>query len=87
MLAAAGIVLVSSVLWILPSAGIEVLKPYQTARLTGFTNPDSDPGGLTYNVNQSRTAVGAGGISGRGVEGASQTRLDYLPELPKGQGV
>ena len=72
--------LISSVLWVLPAAGIEVLKPYQTARLTGFTNPDSDPGGLTYNVTQSRTAVGAGGLSGRGVEGASQTRLDYLPE-------
>jgi rod shape determining protein RodA len=74
------IVVVTSVLWALPAAGVEVLKPYQTARLTGFTNPDSDPGGLTYNVTQSRTAVGAGGLSGRGVEGASQTRLDYLPE-------
>jgi len=73
-------VLVTSVLWALPAAGVEVLKPYQTARLTGFTNPDSDPGGLTYNVTQSRTAVGAGGLSGRGVEEASQTRLDYLPE-------
>ena len=74
------VVLVTSVLWALPSAGVQVLKPYQTARLTGFTNPDSDPGGLTYNAVQSRTAVGAGGLSGRGVEGASQTRLDYLPE-------
>jgi rod shape determining protein RodA len=74
------VVLMSGVLWLLPAAGVEVLKPYQTARLTGFTNPDSDPGGLTYNVAQSRTAVGAGGLSGRGVEGASQTRLDYLPE-------
>jgi len=73
-------VLMAGVLWLLPAAGVEVLKPYQTARLTGFTNPDSDPGGLTYNVTQSRTAVGAGGLSGRGVEGASQTRLDYLPE-------
>ncbi len=74
------LLLVTSVLWFLPSAGVQVLKPYQTARLTGFTNPDSDPGDLTYNVTQSRTAVGAGGLSGRGVEGASQTRLDYLPE-------
>jgi rod shape determining protein RodA len=80
LLAITTTVLVTSVLWVLPSAGVEVLKPYQTARLTGFTNPDSDPGGLTYNVTQSRTAVGAGGLSGRGVEGASQTRLDYLPE-------
>lgn len=71
---------VASILWFLPSAGIEVLKPYQTARLTGFTNPDSDPGGLTYNVNQSITAIGAGGLDGRGVREASQTRLDYLPE-------
>lgn len=80
LVGAMGVVLVISVLWLLPSAGVEVLKPYQTARLTGFTNPDSDPSGLTYNVTQSITAVGAGGLSGRGVEGASQTRLDYLPE-------
>lgn len=80
LLCLAGLLVVASVLWFLPSAGIQVLKPYQTARLTGFTNPDSDPGDLTYNVTQSRTAVGAGGLSGRGVEGASQTRLDYLPE-------
>ena len=80
ILGGAGIIIVASVLWFLPSAGVQVLKPYQTARLTGFTNPDSDPGDLTYNVTQSRTAVGAGGLSGRGVEGASQTRLDYLPE-------
>ena len=80
VLGVGAVVLVISVLWLLPAAGVQVLKPYQTARLTGFTNPDSDPGGLTYNVTQSRTAVGAGGLSGRGVEGASQTRLDYLPE-------
>ena len=67
--------LVAGILWFLPAAGIEVLKPYQTARLTGFTNPDSDPSGLTYNVNQSITAVGAGGLEGRGVTEASQTTL------------
>jgi rod shape determining protein RodA len=72
--------LVLGVLWFLPAAGIEVLKPYQTARLTGFTNPDADPSGLTYNVNQSITAVGSGGVDGRGVSEASQTRFDYLPE-------
>jgi len=71
---------IASVVWFLPGAGIEVLEPYQTARLTGFTNPDSDPAGTTYNVTQSITAVGSGGLNGRGVEGATQTRLDYLPE-------
>lgn len=80
LLGLAGLLVVASVLWFLPAAGIQVLRPYQTERLIGFTNPDSDPGDLTYNVTQSRTAVGAGGLTGRGVEGASQTRLDYLPE-------
>src|SRR5581483_6525740 len=36
--------------------------------------------GATYNVAQSITAVGSGGASGRGVKGATQTSLDYLPE-------
>jgi rod shape determining protein RodA len=79
LLVLAGVV-VCSVLWFLPSAGIEVLEPYQTARLTGFANPDSDPSGTTYNVTQSITAIGSGGLDGRGVVEASQTRLDYLPE-------
>jgi len=69
-----------SVLWLLPASGINVLKPYQTARLTGFTHPANDPRGATYNLTQSITAVGAGGLRGRGVQGATQTRLDYLPE-------
>ena len=79
-LAAVGLTAIVSVLWLLPAAGVEVLAPYQKARLTGFTNPDEDPAGLTYNVSQSITAVGSGGFDGRGVADASQTRLDYLPE-------
>jgi rod shape determining protein RodA len=69
-----------AVLWLLPAAGMNVLKPYQSARLTGFTHPDNDPRGATYNLRQSITAVGAGGLRGRGVLGATQTRLNYLPE-------
>jgi rod shape determining protein RodA len=80
VLVSVGALVIASVVWFLPGAGIDVLKPYQTARLTGFTNPDSDPAGTTYNVTQSITAVGSGGLGGRGVEGATQTRLDYLPE-------
>jgi rod shape determining protein RodA len=78
---AAGAVVVSlAVLWLLPAAGVNVLKPYQAARLTGFTHPGNDPRGATYNLRQSITAVGAGGLRGRGVLGATQTRLNYLPE-------
>ncbi len=80
VLISVGVLVIASVVWFLPAAGIEVLEPYQTARLTGFTNPDSDPAGSTYNVTQSITAVGSGGLNGRGVEGAPQTRLVYLPE-------
>jgi rod shape determining protein RodA len=69
---------VLAVLWLLPSAGVQVLKPYQAARLT--LDPSADPGGITYNLNQSMTAVGSGGLTGRGIVEASQTRLDYLPE-------
>ena len=70
----------AALLWARPAAGVEVLKPYQTARLTAFADPTRDPSGAGYNVNQSVTAVGAGGLRGRGVEGATQTNLDYLPE-------
>ena len=69
-----------AVLWLLPAAGVNVLKPYQSARLTGFTHPDNDPRGATYNLRQSIITVGAGGLRGRGVGGATQTGLDYIPE-------
>ena len=78
VLAAVGLIAITSVLWWLPAAGVQVLKPYQAARLT--LDPSADPSGITYNLSQSVTAVGSGGLTGRGVLGASQTRLDYLPE-------
>jgi rod shape determining protein RodA len=71
---------VVSVLWLLPATGLDVLKPYQKNRLTGFLHPDQDPRGSTYNVTQSITAVGSGGPSGRGVAGATQTNQKFLPE-------
>jgi rod shape determining protein RodA len=79
-LAAAAALVLTSLVWLLPAAGVEVLQPYQVDRLTGFLHPDVDPSGTTYNVNQSITAVGSGGLDGRGVGGATQTNLNYLPE-------
>jgi rod shape determining protein RodA len=70
----------AALLWVLPGAGLDILKPYQVQRLTGFLNPDLDPAGTTYNITQSITAVGSGGLDGRGVAGATQTNLNYLPE-------
>jgi rod shape determining protein RodA len=70
LISVVGVLSVLAVLWWLPSAGIQVLKPYQTARLTE-TN--------SYNLTESKIAVGSGGLRGRGVAGATQTALDYLP--------
>jgi rod shape determining protein RodA len=79
-LATTAVLICVAVLWAMPAMGVEVLKPYQKDRLTGFLDPDKDPGGQTYNLTQAKTAVGAGGVDGRGVEGATQTKLNYLPE-------
>jgi rod shape determining protein RodA len=75
-----GAVAVTFVLWLGPAVGVDALKPYQRHRLTGFVHPSSDPSGSTYNQRQATIAVGAGGVSGRGPGGATQTNYDYLPE-------
>lgn len=77
---AGGLVVALAILWFLPTRGVEILAPYQVDRIVGFLHPDADPSGSTYNVNQSITAVGSGGLDGRGVAGATQTNLNYLPE-------
>jgi len=79
-LLALGVASAVSVLVLLPRLGVELLEPYQKDRLTGFTQPDFDPGDTTYNVNQSITAIGSGGFDGRGVAGATQTRFGFTPE-------
>jgi rod shape determining protein RodA len=79
-LAIVGASVILGVVWLLPSAGVDVLEPYQIQRLTGFADRDHDLAGINFNVNQSITAVGAGGLNGRGVDSATQTRLAFLPE-------
>ena len=75
-LAAGAIVLV---LVAAPAVGVEVLKPYQMDRLTAFLDPTENPREEGYQVNQSLTAIGSGGKTGRG-DLATQTKLDFLPE-------
>jgi rod shape determining protein RodA len=77
-LAAIAAVGVSLTLVAAPAAGIKVLKPYQEQRLTGFLNPSSDPRNQTYQINQSRIAIGSGQKSGR--PHPTQTTLNFLPE-------
>ena len=80
--AALGGLLVAAVLAVLliaPAVGVPVLKPYQMDRLTAFLDPSSGQSEEGYQVNQSLTAVGSGGKTGRG-DDATQTKLDFLPE-------
>lgn len=55
------------------------IAPYRTARLTVFLNPDIDPQGIGYQINQSLLAVGSGGLFGQGL-GKSIQKYNYLPE-------
>jgi rod shape determining protein RodA len=70
---------VAIVLVVAPAVGVEVLKPYQVDRLTAFLSPTDNPKKEGYQINQSLTAIGSGGKTGRG-DHATQTRLDFLPE-------
>ena len=63
-----------------PAVGVEVLKDYQKDRLTAFVNPTDDPREQGYQLQQSTVAIGSGEKTGRGTDGATQTRLDFLPE-------
>ncbi len=64
---------------VLMPVGWFFLKDYQRARLETFVDPMKDPTGKGYQVIQSKIAVGAGGIWGRGVTHGSQTQLRFLP--------
>ena len=58
-----------------------VLKQYQLDRLTAFLHPSSSNAQADgYHLTQSEIAVGHGGVTGTGTRGATQTRLNYLPE-------
>lgn len=57
-----------------------VLKDYQRNRIITFVQPGSDPKGSGYNITQSIVAIGAGGLTGRGLGAGSQSQLRFLPE-------
>ncbi|QDH71193.1 rod shape-determining protein RodA [Marilutibacter alkalisoli] len=63
-----------------PAAWFWLLKPYQKDRIFTFLNPESDPLGAGWNIIQSKIAIGAGGLSGKGWGQGSQSHLNYIPE-------
>jgi rod shape determining protein RodA len=57
-----------------------VLREYQRERILVFLDPLRDPLGSAYNVIQAKIAIGSGQLLGKGVAGATQSRLAFLPE-------
>ena len=57
-----------------------LLKEYQRERLLVYLDPFRDPLGSAYNVIQAKIAIGSGQLVGKGIEGATQSRLAFLPE-------
>ena len=61
-------------------AGRRLLKSYQIMRLIVFLNPNVDPRGAGWNIIQSMTAIGSGGLTGKGYLQGTQSHYRYLPE-------
>jgi len=56
------------------------LKDYQKQRITTFLNPRVDQTGSSWNINQSKIAIGSGGLLGKGIGKGSQAQYGFLPE-------
>ena len=56
------------------------LEPFQRQRILTFINPSNDPYGSSWNITQSKIAIGSGGMSGKGYQDGSQASLNFLPE-------
>jgi rod shape determining protein RodA len=57
-----------------------VMRDYQRQRVLTLLNPESDPLGAGWNIIQSKTAIGSGGLFGKGLGQGTQSHLDFLPE-------
>lgn len=57
-----------------------ILQDFQKDRILTFINPERDPLGAGYNLQQSIIAIGSGQLFGRGLTLGPQSRLEFLPE-------
>ena len=57
-----------------------ILQDHQQKRIKVTLGITDDPKGVGYNVNQSKIAIGSGGLTGRGFLNGTQTKLKYVPE-------
>ena len=56
------------------------LQDYQRQRILTLFDPESDPLGAGWNIIQSTTAIGSGGLQGKGLFQGTQSHLEFLPE-------
>lgn len=69
-----------TVLAIAPVMWYGVMHDYQKQRVLTFLDPESDPLGSGWNIIQSKTAIGSGGVEGKGWLQGTQSQLEFLPE-------
>lgn len=58
----------------------DILQPHQQMRIKVTLGMEEDLMGAGYNVNQSKIAIGSGGLLGKGFLNGTQTKLKYVPE-------
>ncbi|MCI1648252.1 MAG: rod shape-determining protein RodA [Bacteroides sp.] len=77
-----GLFTIGSVLFLYSNNYIfnEVLEPHQQVRIKVVLGMEDDLSGAGYNVNQSKIAIGSGGLTGKGFLNGTQTKLKYVPE-------
>ena len=63
----------------LPFLWNNFLQPFQRQRILTFIDPSNDPYGSSWNITQSKIAIGSGGMSGKVYQDGSQAHLNFLP--------
>ncbi|MDO5650714.1 MAG: rod shape-determining protein RodA [Moraxella sp.] len=57
-----------------------LMHDYQRTRVMTLLNPEADMLGAGWNITQSKTAIGSGGLTGKGYLEGTQSHLHFLPE-------
>ena len=80
MIIAAGILVASAIVFSVDYTINHVLQEHQRTRINVLLGKEFDPKGAGYNVNQSKIAIGSGGLLGKGFLQGTQTKFDFVPE-------
>lgn len=79
------VIIIATVMSISMVAGFDytfnnILKTHHRDRLNNLVGKEVDLKGAGYNVNQSKIAIGSGGVTGKGYLNGTQTKYDFVPE-------